>query len=165
MPASCFIDSSPAPSIAQPVHHKQYKHEQDLWTGLPTRIGFPNRQNADVIAGETGLLSQLHPWHCPPFSFCHSASVSCFLSPTMHPVPYNPVHECFAGWIFTHAPLVNGASPRIWSKFARSRICSWRGVKSTCGIYRLPPFNDPPNCATIIVTFLYRWSLLQPFNA
>ena len=39
------------------------------------------------------------------------------------------------------------------------------GVKSTCGIYRLPPFNAPPNCATIIVTFLYRWSLLQPFNA
>ena len=77
---------------------------QDLWTGIPTGIGFPSsdkrgchrRPDGHWIV-DTGSLSQLHPQGDPPRSMTRPMYAAAFLSLTMHPVPYNPVHECFTG--------------------------------------------------------------------
>ena len=77
------------------MDHKQYKDQTDLWTAIPCTRGFPNRQtrmsswNRRRTATNTGLLSELKIarslWLASLLYVMHAA----FLSPTMHPVPYN----------------------------------------------------------------------------
>ena len=136
---------------AQYTTNSTYKHEQDLWPGIPVRRGFPNwhkchcwpdkqtnrqtdrqtdrdqhsifvtkrraitvrskrsqtdtqkhkqTKNRNVTTGQPwpgGLLSKSHPQYSLISLYIYDSPprVCCsFLSPTMHPVPYSPVHEC-----------------------------------------------------------------------
>ena len=113
-------------------------------------------------------MSQLHPQGDPPLSMTRPMYATAFLSATMHPVPYNPVHECFTGADFY--PCSAGE----WSVTKNLRqVCmfsdwaSWRrqGVKSTCGIYRLPSLNGNPHSTIFIYTSnIIQIVLPQPLN-